>query len=280
MPKPSRIDGHHHFWKYSAKEYGWIEDNMAVIRHNFLPADLNAEIAKAGVDGVVSVQARDTVEETGWLLDLASRNDFIRGVVGWVPLIDPRVGATIEKYISNPKLRSMRHVLQGEKDDRYMLRADFQNGIRTLHHYGLAYDILIFERHLPHAITLVDQHPGQVFVLDHIAKPKIKSHEISPWRENIKELARRPNVYCKISGMVTEADWKNWTEADLKPYLDTVVEAFTPRRLMFGSDWPVCLVAASYSRWRDTVGKAISKLSQAEQDRILGLTAIEAYGLK
>ena len=174
----------------------------------------------------------------------------------------------------------MRHVLQGEKDERYMLREDFNNGIRALHHYGLVYDILIFERHLPQTIEFVDRHPGQVFVLDHIAKPKIKEHEISPWRENIRELAKRPKVYCKISGMVTEADWKNWTEADLKPYIDTVVEAFTPRRLMFGSDWPVCLVAAKYAKWHEFVSQSIAKLSEAERDRILGGTAIEAYSLK
>ena len=279
MQKTPVIDAHHHFWTYSAEEYGWIGDSMNVIRRSFLPADLEREIGATRVDGVVSVQARQTIEETRWLLELASRHGFIRGVVGWVPLVDPRVAATIEKFAPNPKLRAMRHVLQDEKDDRYMLRDDFNNGIRALHHFGLVYDILIFERHLPHAIEFVDRHPGQRFVLDHIAKPRIRERVISPWRDNIRELARRPHVYCKISGMATEAAWSRWTEADLKPYIDTVLEAFTPRRLMFGSDWPVCLVATGYRRWLDSVTKAIAKLSDAERARIMGGTAIEAYSL-
>jgi len=279
MQKTPLIDAHHHLWKYDAKEYDWIDDSMRVIRRDFLPPDLKRELDAAGVSGAVSVQARQTVEETRWLLDFASRNSFIRGVVGWAPLIDPKVTGIIEGFARNPKLRGMRHVLQGEKDDRYMLRDDFNNGIRALHHFGLVYDILIFERHLPPAIELVDRHPGQTFVLDHVAKPKIREHVISPWRENIREFAKRPNVYCKISGMVTEADWKNWTEDDLKPYLDTVLEAFTPRRLMFGSDWPVCLVASSYVRWHKLVSKSIARFTEAERSRILGGTAIQAYGL-
>lgn len=279
MQKTPRIDAHHHLWRYNAKEYDWIDDSMAALRRDFLPVHLKAEIDKAGIDGVVSVQARQVVEETRALLDFAAHNTFMRGVVGWVPLVDPKVGAQIEKFLPNPKLKGMRHVLQGEADDRYMLRKDFNAGIQALHYYGLVYDILIYERHLPQTIQFVDQHPGQMFVLDHIAKPKIKEHVISPWRENIRELAKRPNVYCKISGMVTEADPKHWTDQDLKPYIDTVLEAFTPRRLMFGSDWPVCLAAASYTRWHDFVVKSIAKLSQTERDRILGGTAVEAYSL-
>lgn len=279
MPNKIRIDAHHHFWKYDPKEYGWIADNMKAIRRDFLPQHLKAEIAQAGVDGVVSVQARQTLEETAALLNFADRNSFIRGVVGWAPLIDPKVNSAIEKFVSNKKLKAMRHVLHDEADDRYMLRPDFNNGIQALHYYGLAYDILIFEKHLPNAIQFVDKHAGQVFILDHIAKPKIKEHQMSPWRENIRELAKRPNVYCKISGMVTEADWQHWTPQDLQPYIDTVIDAFTPRRLMFGSDWPVCLVASTYKRWHDTVVHAISKLSTDEQDRILGATALEAYRL-
>lgn len=275
-----RIDAHHHFWKYDPREYDWISDDMKVIRRDFLPEHLKKEIAQAGVDGVVSVQARQTVEETTWLLGMAESNAFIRAVVGWAPLIDPKVNALLEKWAARPKLRSLRHVLQGEADPRYMLRADFNNGIRALHHFGIAYDILIYERHLPQTIEFVDRHPAQVFILDHIAKPRIKERELSPWRENIRELAKRPNVYCKISGMVTEADPKAWTEADLKPYLDAVLEAFHPRRLMFGSDWPVCLVAASYSRWHSVVRQYIARLSPAEQNRILGETALEAYAIR
>jgi L-fuconolactonase len=278
MQKIPRIDAHQHFWKYEAKEYDWIDDSA--LRRDFLPANLKTEIDKAGVNGAVSVQARQSLEETRWLLELAGHNNFIYGVVGWVPLIDPQVGSTIEKLAPNPKLRAMRHILQSEADDRYMLREDFNRGIQSLHYYGLTYDILIYEKHLPQTIEFVDRHAGQVFVLDHVAKPRIKDRVISPWRENIKELAKRPNVYCKISGMVTEADPKHWTPQDLKPYIDTVLEAFGPRRLMFGSDWPVCLSGVTYTRWHDHVKKAIAALSPAEQDRILGGTAVEAYGLK
>ena len=205
------IDAHHHFWQYDPAQYAWIDEAKSVLRRDFLPEHLAAEIAAAGVDGVVSVQARQTIEETGWLLDFADRNEFIRGVVGWAPLVSPRVADDLARLSDRKKLKAVRHVLQDEPDDDYMLRADFNDGIRGLAQFGLAYDILIYERQLPQAIQLVDRHPSQVFVLDHIAKPRIGEGLLSPWRENIRELARRQNVYCKISGMVTEADWQRWT---------------------------------------------------------------------
>ena len=275
----TKIDSHHHFWKYDAKEYDWIDDHMKVIRRDFLPPDLRKEIAAAGINGVVSVQARQTVQETEWLLTMANQTDFIRGVVGWVPLIDPKVRGIIEKFAGQRKLRSMRHVLQGEADPNYMLRKDFQNGIAALKPPGLVYDILIFEKHLPQTLQFVDRNPNQVFVVDHIAKPRIKEHAVSPWADNMRKLAERPHVYCKVSGMVTEADYKTWTPADLKPYFEVVLQAFGPKRLMFGSDWPVSLVACGYKRWVDVVSQAISRLSAAEQERIFGGTAIEAYKL-
>jgi L-fuconolactonase len=271
------IDAHHHFWKYDPVEYDWIDDGLSRIRRDFLPEDLQCEIAASGVDGVISVQARQSFEETRWLLDLASQHDFIRGVVGWVPLISPDVAKSLEELTANAKLRSVRHVLQGEADDRYMLRDDFNEGIGKLKQHSLAYDILILERHLPQTIEFVDRHPDQTFILDHIAKPRIRDHELSPWRENIRELARRPNVYCKLSGMVTEADYRCWTRQQLRPYVDVVLESFSPRRLMFGSDWPVCLVACGYSRWVQTVRTFISELSPAEQADIMGETARRAY---
>ena len=274
------IDSHHHFWRYNTDEFGWIDDAMASIRRDFLPPHLQAEIAAVGIDGVISVQARQSLAETEWLLQLASNNDFIKGVVGWVPLIAPDVRTVLERLAAQPKLRAVRHVLQGEPDERYMLRADFNAGIRALREFDLRYDILIFERHLPQTIQFVDQHPNQTFILDHIAKPKIGLNELSPWREEITRLAERPNVYCKLSGMVTEADYTRWTDEQLQPYLDTVLEAFGPHRLMFGTDWPVCLVAASYSRWLEVIHEFISELSPAEQARIMGGTAVEAYGLK
>jgi L-fuconolactonase len=274
-----KIDSHHHFWEYEPVEYGWIDDAMRVIRRDFLPEDLRREIAAAGIDGVVSVQARQSVAETEWLLNLTSQNDFIKGIVGWVELVSPRAEKDLEKFAANPKLKSVRHVVQAEPDDKFILRDDFNHGVAALKKFSLAYDILIFERHLPATIQFVDRHPNQRFVLDHLAKPKIKVGEISPWRKNVLELAKRPNVCCKISGMVTEADYANWTEAQLRPYFEIVFEAFGPRRLMFGSDWPVCLVACDYRRWHDVVASWAKKLSRDEQAQIFGGTAIEFYNL-
>lgn len=274
------IDAHHHFWQYDPVQYPWIDEAKSRLQRDFLPQHLAAEIKVAGVDGVVSVQARQTLDETRWLLDFAERNEFIRGVVGWAPLISPRVDEELAPLAERNKLKAVRHVLQDEPDPDYMLRSDFNDGIRCLARYGLAYDILVFEGQLPQAIQLIDRHPAQIFVLDHIAKPRIGEGLLSPWRENIRELARRQNVYCKISGMATEADWQRWTPEQLRPYYDVVLEAFGPQRLMFGSDWPVCLLACDYRLWKDLVGEFfIAELSPAEQKRILGETAIEAYRL-
>jgi L-fuconolactonase len=274
-----KIDSHHHFWKYSAAEYPWIGDSMAGLRRDFLPEHLQAEIAAVGIDGVVSVQARQTVGETEWLLSLADGNDFIRGVVGWVPLADAGVRDAIAKFAANPKLRAVRHVVQDEPDDRFILGEDFNRGVSMLRDFGLVYDILIFERQLAASIEFVDRHPQQVFVLDHIAKPRIGDGAIEPWRANIRELARRENVFCKVSGMVTEADWKTWNEEQLRPYFDAVLEAFGPKRLMFGTDWPVCLVACGYARWAELVRKFAAGLSPDEREWLFGKTAALAYGL-
>ena len=209
-----RIDAHQHFWRYTPAEYGWIDDSMSALRRDFLPADLALELKAAKIDGAIAVQARQTVEETEWLLSLAAENEFLRGVVGWAPLVDPAVEETIARLAAHPKLRALRHVVQDEPDDRYILRDDFNRGVDVAGRYGLAYDILIFERHLPQAIEFVDRHPDMVLIVDHVAKPRIREGLLEPWRTNIRELARRPNVYCKISGMVTEADWACWTVAD------------------------------------------------------------------
>lgn len=276
-----KIDSHHHFWTYNTDEFGWIDDSMAAIRRSFHPADLAPLLPQADLDGVVTVQARQSLAETNWLLELAAQNDFIRGVVGWVPLIDPKVGDVLESLqaAGNPKLRAVRHVLQGEADE-YMLQDAFHRGLDLLPRFGLVYDILIFERQLAAAVQLVDRHPNQVFVLDHIAKPRIRDLAIEPWRTWIRELARRPNVYVKLSGMVTEADFKAWTPDQLRAYAEITVDAFGPKRTMIGSDWPVCLVACDYVRWHQLARSWIAKLSPAEQARVLGGTAIEAYGLK
>jgi len=274
-----KIDAHHHFWKYDPIEYGWIDDDMAAIRRDFLPADLQRVTSAAGIEGVVSVQARQTLLETECLLHLATDHAFIKGVVGWIDLVSPNAVLQLEMYSRNRKLKSVRHVVQGEPDDHFILRPDFNRGIGQLKRFDLAYDILIFERHLPQTIRFVDAHPDQRFVLDHIAKPRIKSDELEPWARNIRELAKRPNVYCKASGMVTEADYRTWTVAQLRKYFDIVLEAFGPKRLMFGSDWPVCLVACDYGRWHALISQFISDLSASEQTRILGGTAMEAYKL-
>jgi L-fuconolactonase len=274
-----RIDSHNHFWRYRADEYGWIGDGMNMLRGDFLPSDLLLNLHAAGIDGTIAVQARQTMQETEWLLQLSAAHDFVRGVVGWVPLSDPGVKGVLERVCEHRQLKGVRHVVQDEPDDEFMLRANFNNGIQQLQSFGLVYDILIFERHLPQTLQFVDRHPGQIFVIDHLAKPRIRSNELSPWRERIVELARRDNVYCKISGMVTEASWTEWKPEDLKPYFDTVLTAFGPRRLMFGSDWPVMLVASSYALWADSVRTFISHVSSAEQDWIMGGTAIQVYKL-
>lgn len=253
---------------------------MQVLKRDFLPEDLRKEMKPAQVAGTISVQASQTIAETRWLLRLAAENDFIQGVVGWVPLIDPQVGGELESLAAHDKLVGIRHVLQDEPDPFYMLREDFNRGVRRLRSLDLPYDILIFERHLPQTIEFVDRHEGQVFILDHLAKPRAKDGEVSPWQEHIRELAKRPDVYCKLSGLVTEASHREWTAEQLKPYIETVLSAFGPARIMFGSDWPVCLLAAGYKQWSDLVAEVVGSLSSHEQERIWAGTAVEAYQLK
>jgi L-fuconolactonase len=273
------IDAHHHFWQYSPEAYPWIGDGMSVLRRDFLMPDLRPLMEAAGVTGLVTVQAQQTVDETRWLLDVATSAPEILAVVGWVPLAQADVAGTLDDLAAHPKLRGVRHVLQGEADDRYVLREDFNAGVSRLHALGLTYDILIYERHLPHAIAFVDRHPDQVFILDHVAKPRIREGVLSPWREQMRELARRPRVYCKVSGMVTEADWQRWSDEDLQPYVDVVLEAFGARRLIFGSDWPVLNLAGSYERWVAAFRRLTSGLSHDERQWIERRTALEAYGL-
>jgi len=275
----AKIDAHHHLWKYSAPQYPWISENMSLLRRDFLIQDLLDDLKESDIDGVVTVQARQTLEETQWLLELARDHDFIRGVVGWVALSDPKVDRDLERFSMHAKLKSVRHVLHDELDDLYILREDFNRGTKLLKDFGLRYDLLIFERHLPQTIQFVDRHPNQIFILDHVAKPRISEGLISPWRENLTELARRENVFCKLSGLVTEASWQSWTEADLDPYLQIALTAFGPERVMFGSDWPVILLGSSYARWADIVQRYISHLSEYEQERIWGKTATEVYRL-
>ena len=272
------IDSHHHFWNYDRVEFDWIDDSMRRIRRSFLPNDLQAEIGQVGIDGVISVQARQILEETDFLLEQANANDFIKGVVGWIPLAATNITEVLDRYKNADKLKAVRHVVQGEPDG-FLDNEAFNRGIQALQAQDLVYDVLIFERQLEETIRFVDRHPNQVFVLDHIAKPKIKINQLDPWQANISELAKRDNVRCKLSGMVTEANFENWTEQQLRPYLDTVLTAFGPERLMFGSDWPVCLVASAYKRWYDLICEYIQPLSSDEKASIMGDTAIRVYKL-
>lgn len=273
------IDAHHHLWRYTKAEYDWIDDSMGGLKRDFLSEDLASEMVAAGVDGAIAVQARQTVEETQWLLELAERCKAIHGVVGWMPIAGGDFEEVLERFADRPKLKGLRHVVQAEPDERYILREDFNKGIRSLTDHGLVYDILIYERHLPQTIEFVDRHPNQIFVLNHIAKPRIREGIVEPWAKNIKELARRPNVWCKVSGMVTEADWSHWNAETLRPYLDAVVEAFGPNRLMVGSDWPVSLVAVGYNEWFMVLRDYFARFSEAERDSIFGLTATAVYRL-
>ena len=274
-----RIDAHHHFWRYTPAEYGWIDDRMSQLRRDFLPADLEKEVHSAGLDGVVTVQTRQSLAETTWLLSLAAGSEIVRGVVGWAPIASERFQVDLEVFRTQKKLKGLRHIIQDEPDENYLDRPDFNRGIASLKGSHLVYDILIFERQLAAAIRFVDRHPNQVFVLDHMAKPRIREGMMEPWRSNLSELARRENVYCKLSGLVTEAVWKMWSEEDLRKYVEVALAAFGPRRMMVGSDWPVCLLATTYGEWFDTVGRLISPLSATEKERILGGTAIEVYRL-
>jgi L-fuconolactonase len=279
MERFETIDAHHHLWRYTLAEYGWIDEDMAALRRDFLPKDLIETMASADIDGTVAVQARQTLEETRWLLDLADDCQAIRGVVGWAPIAGEEFPACMEEFDGREKLKGLRHVIQGEKDEHYILREDFNSGIRTLLGSGLVYEILIYERHLPQTIDFVDEHPEQVFVLDHAAKPLIAGGVLEPWATHMRGLGQRENVWCKVSGLVTEADWKIWTPERLKPYLDVAVEAFGPTRLMAGSDWPVCLAASGYAQWWGVLRDYFAPFSEAERAAVFGGTAIEVYGL-
>lgn len=274
-----KIDAHQHFWIYTPETQGWIDDSMAVLKRDFLPEHLEKELKSNGFDGSIAVQAPQTLEETQWLLELADKNPFIKGVVGWVGLRGKDAKRQLTEFAKNPKFKGIRHIAQAEPDDRFLVGKEFTEGISALGELGLTYDILVFPRQLPAAVELARKFPKQPFVLDHIAKPEIKAGKMSPWKEGIRELAQNPNVYCKLSGMVTEADWKTWKPEDFKPYLDIVFEAFGPNRLMIGSDWPVCLVAGNYGNVTQVVKDYISGMSQETQNAVLGGNTIKYYKL-
>jgi L-fuconolactonase len=274
-----KIDSHHHFWKYDPVRYSWMNERMEILKRDYQPDDLLQEIERVGIDGVVSVQADQSMQETDELLEHASQHEFIRGVVGWFPLADPAVEEMLAEYSKNPWLKGVRHVVQDEPDDRFILGNGFNEGIRKLKKFDLVYDILIYERQLASSIEFVDLHPGQSFVLDHVAKPRIGDGLMEPWKEQMFELAKRENVTCKLSGMATEANWKEWTYEALRPYMDVALDAFGPDRLMFGSDWPVARLAVDYEPWVKLCREFISSLSQDECEAIEGGNAVRAYRL-
>jgi L-fuconolactonase len=273
-----KIDAHQHFRAYNAAEYGWIDDSMLRLRRDFLPRDLQKEIEAVGIDGVISVEARQSLAETRWLCELAAENSFVKGVVGWVPLVED-VKPHLETLAHCHVLKAVRHLVQDEPDDNFVLREDFNRGVDALGDFWLAYDLVIYERHLPQSIEFVDRHPHQTIVLDHLGKPRVRDKYLEPWATQIHKLAERENVYCKLSGLATEAHWQNWSAEELRPYWDVILQAFGPRRIMFGSDWPVCLLAVEYRSWYDLCRRFAAELSPAEQDRIFGGTAMEAYRL-
>jgi L-fuconolactonase len=273
------IDAHQHFWHYNPKEHTWMTEQMQLLKKDFLPDQLQPLLEQIGFGGCIAVQARQTIKETDWLLQLANQYDFIKGVVGWVDLRSPTIYKELSSYIHQNKLVGVRHVVHDEPDDNFMLLPSFQNGIAALKEFNLTYDLLLFPKHLNVAIKLVEKFPQQPFVLDHIAKPFISKKELSPWKEQLIELAKFSNVYCKLSGMVTETIWNNWTSYDFKPYLDIVMEAFGYNRVMIGSDWPVCTLSGSYHSTMNIVIDYAKQFSTEIKDAILGGNCINFYNI-
>ena len=273
------IDAHQHFWQFNPVRDSWITGEMYVIQKDFLPDDLKPVLKQNGFDGCVAVQASQSEEETNFLISLAKKNDFIKGVVGWVDLQADDIEERLAKYKSFPVVKGFRHVLQGELQRDLMLQPNFKSGIGALQRHGFTYDILIFPDQLKFSAQLVASFPDQKFVIDHIAKPYIRKKELNQWKNDMEEIARFENVYCKISGMVTEADWKTWRKEDFRPYIDVVVNAFGTHRILFGSDWPVCLVAASYEKMLAIVKDYFASFSKEEQQQFFGVNAISFYNL-
>jgi L-fucono-1,5-lactonase len=282
----TRIDAHQHFWKYDPPEFSWVTDNMAVLRRDYLPDELARELAANGMDASIAVQSSQSEKGTSFLLNLAVMHSKIAGVVGWVDLRAPNVRDRLREYSRYDKLRGFRHIVQAEPDDRFLLREDFLRGLACLKEFHFTYDILIYPQQLPAAVELAKRMPEQPFVVDHIAKPLIKAREIDSWARQMRELAAGPNVFCKVSGLVTEADWSRWRPDDFKPYLDVVFDAFGPDRLMFGSDWPVCLIAGTYRQVKQLIEDYLAQhfTSEGEKQKIalaiFGETAARFYGIK
>ncbi len=274
------IDSHQHFWKYQPARDTWITDAMSVLKRDFLPEQLTTDLDANGIDASIVIQADQSESETLFLLDLAEHNQRVAGVVGWIDLASPQIDQRLRFFSRFQKLCGFRHIAQAEPDDRFLVRRDFVRGVSLLREFGFSYDVLVYPRQLPAALELVSMFPEQRFAIDHMAKPEIKTHNDGSWSANMRAIARNPNAYCKVSGLVTEADWHSWKPEDFRFYLDAVFEAFGPERLMFGSDWPVCLLAASYRQVKQLIEDYIDGYWSKEKEKIFGSNAIRFYGLK
>ena len=274
-----KIDSHQHFWRYDDVRDAWITDAMAVLKRDFLPEHLGPELFANGIDQSIAVQAGQSENETKFLLMLAERDERIAGVIGWVDLLSPHLAERLEYFSKFPKLRGFRHIAQAEADDRFLARQDFVQGVAQLRTFGFTYDILIYPRQLPAAIELVSRLPEQRFVLDHLAKPEIKAGIVEPWATHIRKIGQYANVFCKVSGLVTEADWNRWKVDDFMPYLDLAFEAFGGDRLMFGSDWPVCLLAATYGSVKGLIEDYVKNLTVLDNEKLFGGNAARFYSL-
>jgi L-fuconolactonase len=272
-----RIDSHQHYWRYNPEHQVWMTDQMASLRRDYLPDELRPLLQTIGFEGAIAVQARQMVDETEWLLSLSNEHDIIKGVVGWVDLRSPKLRDQLEKCVKHPKLVGVRHVIHDEPDDHFMQRPEFCRGIAQLREFDLTYDLLLFPKHLPVAVKLAMEFPEQPFVLDHIAKPPIREGQVSPWKEDLKKLAEFPNVFCKLSGMVTEAKWKQWRPDDFHRYLDIVIEAFGTDRVMIGSDWPVCTLSGDYASTMRVVSDYFQQFSAKVRADVLGDTCARFY---
>lgn len=275
-----RIDSHQHFWQYERERHAWITDAMAPLQRDYMPADLSPVLAANHIDATIAVQVDQSEEDTQFLLDLATVSPFIAGVVGWIDLRAKDLPHRLEHCSQFLKLRGFRHIAQSEPDDVFLAGDTIVNGIRELGQYNFTYDILIYPRQLLAALTLTSRLPGQLFVIDHIAKPLVKAREMEPWATTMRDIAANPSVFCKVSGLITEADWQTWKPDDFRPYLDVVFEAFGPDRLMFGSDWPVCLLAGTYQQVVQLIAEYVKPLTTADQEKIFGLNAGRFYGVK
>lgn len=275
---PEILDSHVHFWRYDPAEYTWIDESLAALRRDFLPDDAALEMRAAGIESCIAVQVRQTLEETHWLLALAAQYSFIGGVIGWVDLRAPDLDAQLESLSATPKLVGVRHIVQAE-DDGFLAQEAFRRGVARLAGHGLAYDILVYARQLHAAIDFAAALPGQRFVLDHLGKPDIRGGGFDAWRRDLDRMAALPNVCAKLSGLVTEADWRAWTIEDLHRYVNAALDSFGPERLMIGSDWPVCTVAAGYSAALDVVRSAIAARPEADRRAVLGGTARRFWNL-